>query len=355
MTTRSAFALLRGLVAVGLLGACHRGARPGPGSASGAGVGEAAPRLKLGQGRYELGPVVQDQAVHRRVPVSNVGALPLEIGTIEPSRFCSASIDPKTIAPGTSGQLDVTCRSDLHGPLREYLLIHSNDPTADKVPIELVANVTPLLAFDAPVVNLEMPFGEERSQEIHLVGTLLERANIKFKRSGLAPDSNVDYRPGQPDSPPVFRIVCHGKKPGMHSGNLIVSTGLPRPKEVAMPYACKVAGTLEVSPTNPYFNLKLPGPKLVSIDVRSSQPGFEVRGVRVLEGPFAASIEGPLPDNSFRVQVKVVEERVREENRGILGKLVVVSNDRTEPEKEIPLFGFGKLNAAQAEAAPPAP
>jgi hypothetical protein len=316
---------------------------------------EAVPRLKLAQGRFELGPVVQDEPVHRLVAVSNAGALPLEIGTIEASRFCSASIEPNTIAPGASGQLDVTCRSDLHGPLREYLLVHSNDPTADRVPIELVGNVTPLLAFDAPVVNLEMPFGEERSQEVRLVGTLLDRANIKFKKSSLAPDSNVDFRPWQPDSPPVFRIVCHGKKPGMHSGNLIVSTGLARPKEVAMPYACKVAGTLEVSPTNPYFNLKLPGPKLVSIEVRSAQPGFQVRGVRVLEGPFSASIEGPLSDKSFRVQVKVVEESVKEENRGTVGKLVIVSNDRTEPEKEIPLFGFGKLNAARAEAVPPAP
>jgi Protein of unknown function (DUF1573) len=317
-------------------------------------VGEAVPRLKLAQGRYEMGSMAQDEPAHRLVQVSNVGALPLEIGSIEPSRFCSASIDPKTIAPGASGQIEVTCRSDLHGPLREYLLIHSNDPTADRVPVELVANVTPLLAFDAPVVNLEMPFGEERSQDVHLVGTLLDRANLKFKRSSIAPDSNVDFRPWQPDSPPVFRILCHGRKPGMHSGNLIVSTGLPHPKEVAMPYACKVAGTLEISPTNPYFNLKLPGPKLVSIEVRSSQPGFQVRAARVLEGPFVASIEGPLADNSFRVQVKVVEESVKQETRGTLGKIVVVSNDRTEPEKEIPLFGFGKLNAAQAEAAPPA-
>jgi hypothetical protein len=138
----------------------------------------------------------------------------------------------------------------------------------------------------------------------------------------------------------------------MHTGNLIVSTGLARPKEIAMPYACKVAGTLEISPTNPYFNLKLPGPKLVSIEVRSSQPGFAVRGARVLEGPFAASVQGPLSDNAFRIQVRVLEDRVIDDSRGTLGKLMVFSNDRTEPQKEIPLFGFGKLNSAKAEAVP---
>jgi hypothetical protein len=29
---------------------------------------------------------------------------------------------------------------------------------------------------------------------------------------------------------------------------------------------------------------------------------------------------------------------------------MIFSNDRTEPEKEIPLFGLGKLNSAKTEA-----
>jgi hypothetical protein len=239
--------------------------------------------------------------------------------------------------------------------LREFLLVHSNDPLSERVPIELVGNVTPLFAFDAQVVNLEMPFGEERSQDVHLVGTLVAKAAARLKNSALAEDSSVTLLPDKAGSTRGFRIRCKGKKAGVHSGNLVVSTGLPSPKDIAMPYVCKVAGTLEISPTNPYFNLKIPGPKVVSVEVRSSQPGFEVRGALVLEGPFAASVEGPLSDNSFRVQVKVLEERVTEENRGILGKVMVLSNDRTEPEKEIPLFGFGKLNAAKGEGTPPAP
>jgi hypothetical protein len=75
----------------------------------------------------------------------------------------------------------------------------------------------------------------------------------------------------------------------------------------------------------------------------------------VLEGPFAASLEGPVADNAFRIQVKVLEDRLVDDRRSILGKLMVFSNDRTEPEKEIPLFGLGRLNRAKAEAIPPAP
>ncbi|MGB8295176.1 MAG: DUF1573 domain-containing protein [Polyangia bacterium] len=313
----------------------------------------AAPRLQLAPPPYEMGPVVQDESVRRVFTVSNAGTLPLEISAIDGSRFCSASLQPMTIAPGASGQLEVTCRSDLYGPMRESILIHSNDPQADRVPIQLVANVTPLLAFDTQVINLQMPFGEQRWQELRLVGTLLDQATIKLKKSGWAEDSSVDFPPRQPGSPAILYVRCHGQEAGMHAGNITVTTGLVRPKEIAIPYACKVAGTLEVSPTNPYFNLKLPGPKLVSIEVRSSQPGFEVHGARVLEGPFAASLEGPVGDNVFRVQVRVLEERVADDSRASQGKLLILSNDRTEPKKEIPLFGFGKLNAAKGES--PAP
>jgi hypothetical protein len=64
-------------------------------------------------------------------------------------------------------------------------------------------------------------------------------------------------------------------------------------------------------------------------------------------------VEGPLSDNVFHVVVRVLEHRVADESRGSLGKVLVLSNDRTEPEKEIPLFGFGKLNSVKEEE--PAP
>ncbi len=347
MSIKQTFALLPILAVLGFPAACQRGPRKaGPPA-----LGEATlpPRLKLPPPPYQMGPLVQDESVRRVFTMSNAGSLPLEIGAIDASRFCSASMAPKTIAPGASGQLEVTCRSDLYGPMREFILIHSNDPQADRLPVELVANVTPLLAFDAPVINLQMPFGEQRWQELRLVGTLLDQATIKLKKSGWAEDSSVDFPPRQPGSPAILYVRCYGQKAGMHAGNITVTTGLARPTEIAMPYACKVAGTLEVSPTNPYFNLKLPGPKLVSIEVRSSQPGFQVYGARVLEGPFAASVEGPVGDNVFRVQVRVLEDRVADDSRASQGKVLVLSNDRTEPKKEIPLFGFGKLNGAKGE------
>jgi hypothetical protein len=107
-----------------------------------------------------------------------------------------------------------------------------------------------------------------------------------------------------------------------------------------------VAGTLLVSPTNPYFDLRVLGPKVVTIDVRSSQPGFEVQAVHVAEGPFTASLERS-DAGTFRVQVTVLEKLVDDEARTVTGKLVILSNDRTEPKKELDLFGMGRVSRAQ--------
>ena len=339
---------------VACLSACQRTPKrestPAPSNSSDL----TAPRLKLEQAKVELDPVVQDEAVHRSMALLNLGLRPLEIGAIDSSRFCSGSVDPKTLAPGERGKLDITCRSDLYGPMREGLVIHSNDPKSAKTTIQLVANVTPLLAFDTQNVDLKMFFGEQRSKEVHLVGTLVDKAQVKLKDKGIA-DVDIEPIPAQAGQARGFRIHCLGRKVGMNVGNLFITTGLEHPKEIAIPYACKVGGTLEVSPTNPYFNLKVSGSKAVTIDVRSSQPNFELQAVNVIEGPFAASFEHAPQGASFLVKVTVLDDHIDDETRGVTGKIVIVSNDRTEPQKEMPLFGFGQVNRAsplEAEQAP---
>jgi hypothetical protein len=277
--------------------------------------------------------------------VHNAGSAPLEISGVEPSRFCSATVEPRRIAPGSQGQLKVTCRVELPGCLREQLEIEANDPRAGRSTVELVAQVTPLLAFDVPSVSLSMPFGEQRLQEVRLVGALVDQARPSLKSSPVA-DAQIDPLPAAAGETHGYRIRCQGRKVGMHAGSLLVETGLQRPKQVALPYVCRVAGTLEVSPTNPYFNLKVPGPKVVSVAVKSSQPGFRVLDARITEGPFAASFK-QTDAETFVVKVTVLEELIEVQTRGVTGKVVILSNDRTEPQKQLPLFGFGRVHRLQ--------
>lgn len=302
----------------------------------------SVPRLVLAPERLDLGRLVQDRDFQGTAVVRNEGTADLHVGSVTQSRFCSGRVEPATILPGQSANLVVTCRSDLYGPLREGLDVHSNDPRLPKATLRIGGEVTPLLAFDVQAVGLKMPFGEERSQEVRLVGTRVHEARVRLT-GAAAPDSEIVALPGQSGSPTGYRVRCLGRKVGSHAGNVVVATGLDRPKEIAIPYSCTVTGTLEVTPSNPFFNLKVPGDKAVRITVKSTQPGFEVQSVRVVEGPFAARVEHAEDDNTYRVDVAVLGDRIEDEARAVVGTLLVESNDRTEPRKEVPLFGSGRI------------
>jgi hypothetical protein len=339
MTSR--FARAQWLLTIALCTSACRAREPGPMASP------PAPKIKLDAFKVDMGPGIQDEAMQKTILVHNEGRLVLEVGEIVASRFCSATIEPKVIEPAKAGQLEVTCRSDLYGPMREEIAIHSNDPDLPVVTLQLVGQVTPLLAFDVPSIELKMPFGEERSQEVHLIGALIEKARIRSKGPAV-PDVDVIPSSNKPDMVRSYGVHCRGHKPGVNSGNIIITTGLERPKEIAIPFACNVVGTLEVSPTNPYFNLKVSGDQAVRLKVRSSQPGFEVQSVRITEGPFAAKFEHAEDDNTYRIDVTVLKDRILDEARAATGTLIIVSNDRTEPRKEVPLFGTGRVNKVTA-------
>jgi hypothetical protein len=323
---------------------CGKGEEPSP----------PAPRLVFTPERLDLGSLVQDQEARGTVVVENDGTEVLQVRGVDPSRFCSGRIEPAAIAPGQSANLVVTCRSDLHGPLREGIDIRSSDPRLPKARVQVVGEVMPLLAFDLPVIALEMSFGEERSQDVRLVGTLAAQARPRLT-GAAAPDTEILPLPLPSGRIGGYRLHCLGRKVGANAGNIVLDTGLPRPREIAIPYACTVTGTLQVEPSNPYFNLKVSGERAVRITVSSLQPGFEVRSVRVTDGPFAARFAHAEDEDTYRIDVTVQSERIADETRAIVGKLLIESNDRAEPRKEVPLFGSGRINkvAAPTETGPP--
>jgi hypothetical protein len=315
---------------VGCLGACGRSRPPA----------DAGPHLRLAHPRLEVGVFDQDQPIRRTVAVTNDGRQALAFSGVDASRFCSAHISPPTLAPRAGGRIDVECRSDLFGPLRESLVIHSNDPHSPRTTLEIVGTVRPRLAFDTPAVNLTMPFGESRAVESRVVGALAGQARLRL-RDRVPASIDVEFMPASDGQPEGLRIRCKGDKAGNHVGHLVALTGLEQPAEVGISWACKVVGTLSVTPTTLYFNFNEPGPKVQFVDVASAQPGFAIQSVSIREGPFSASIEPGAPP---RVKVTVVQAGMDPETRGAVGTLVIVSNDRTEPRKEISIMGMGRIN-----------
>ena len=333
------------LSACGLTSACEQpgqaDANPSAPTRSPASVA----RLQLGSSVIALGTVTQNETARRELAVSNVGTRPLAVERVVSSRFCAGNLEPMTLAPGQVGRLWVTCRADLYGPMHEVIEIHSNDANAKSTKIGVEASIIPLLAFDVPSVSLKTFHGVERDAEVRLVGTLLDVATIRLKEPA-ASDVDIVSVPLRSTKIRSFRIRCRATQVGTHAGNLFITTGLEYPKEVAIPYSCEVGGTLEVAPTNPMINLKISGRKFIDVTVRSSRTDFRVSNVEVREGPYTASVSQS-GVSEYRIRVTALDDRIDDEARAVTGTIVIHSNDRTEPRKEIPILGFGRVNRVE--------
>ena len=208
--------------------------------------------------------------------------------------------------------------------------------------------VQPLVGFDTAFLDLRPEFGQTQSAEVHLVGPRAPKAHPRVTDTGsvlvtVAPlAADTGERPG-------FIVSCQGSKPGMHAGSLMVETGLAEQPSLALSWGCRVPATLQVEPSNPYFNLHVSGDRALTITVRSTHRPWVVKSARVTEGPFAATVETPNPDGSVPITIRVKNQDIPDDARSATGKLIVESTDPREPRKEVPLFGFGKINKVPAQ------
>lgn len=338
-TGRAGWALLTLLSAVG----CGRDKtaelRPSPSAQA----IEAPALLEFSRTRHDFGAVVQGELLKTSFELQNVGQRVLHLEPAARAQTCEAE-GPTELAPGARAELAVSCRAELHGPLRVSLPVRSNDARTRE--LELTAEVTPLLAFDTELVALEMPFGEERRQEVRLRGARASTAKLSLESDSLT-DLHFQWLAAEAGALPGFVLRHAGKRAGTFIGNLVFRTGLDAPSEIRLPYSIRVQGTLTVTPTNPYFNLRASGPKVLYVEVSSRQRGFRIDGVSVRGGPFAAELELTKPQ-SARIKLTVLEDQLPDEARSALGTLEIRSNDASEPLRSVPLFGFGHLNRTPA-------
>jgi hypothetical protein len=303
-----------------------------------------APRaIEVTPARLDLGVVIQNRAVQGTVELRNLGTTALRLALKASSARCRVQDPPDGLAPGAKVQLSVSCQPDLLGPLQEQLLLL--DSAQDKVAatLEIIGKVEPVVGFDTSFVDLRPAFGETQSVDVHLIGQRAHEAKPTIEDTG-GYAVTVAPLPADAGRHPGFRISCRGNKVGMHAGNLVVATGLAEQPTVNLSWGCRGQATLEVEPSTPLFNLHVSGDRATTITVSSTQPRFAVKSVRITEGPFTATLEKPKPDGSVPITVRMKNDEIPDDARSATGKLLIESNDSREPSKEVPLFGFGKIN-----------
>lgn len=297
------------------------------------------PALELAPARLDLGTLTQNQPARATVQLRNLGPF-VRPSLAASSARCRGQGLPESLAPGQTATLTVICQSDLLGPLQEQLVLLDGDVLAT---LAIAGKVEPLLGFDTTFVDLRPDFDQTQSADVHLTGARAAQARPKLTTSG-GDMVTVTPLPAVAGAVPGFRIACRGHKVGMHAGSLVVATGLPEPPTLTLSWGCRVPATLQVEPSNPYFNLHVSGERATTITVSSTHPGFAVRSAKVSEGPFTAIVEKPNPDGRIPITIRVKNHELPDDARSATGKLLIQSNDPREPSKEVSLFGFGRIN-----------
>ena len=218
--------------------------------------------------------------------------------------------------------------------------------SAPKLAVGIVGRVEPVIGFDTAFVDLRPEFGQTTSVDVHLIGKRAAQAVPTVTDTG---GDIVTVAPLAGDGARVqgFRVLCKGRPVGMHAGSLVVNTGIAEQPTLTLSWGCRIPATLEVEPSNPYFNLRVSGDRATAILVRSRQPGFAVKSARIVEGPFRATLEKPNPDGSTSIVIRVKNDEIPDDARAATGRLLIESNDKREPRKEVPLLGFGKVNKGE--------
>jgi hypothetical protein len=219
-------------------------------------------------------------------------------------------------------------------------------PDAGRAPTQPAAAPSPPLAFEGAPIAIEGRFGQPASREVRLVGPLAGHVKPTVVR---VEGTEVTATPlaAQGGQPAGVRLTLLGKQAGQGVGNVVISTGLADPKELVLYYGWKVPGNLTVTPSNPYFDLRLPGRHVVELSVASTRPDFRLSGAQVAAGPFAAHLAPPSGGTTRTVEIQVIESGLSDQ-RGFLGKLILWSNDPAEPRKEIPLLALGAVGPSGA-------
>src|SRR5262249_15342546 len=153
---------------------------------------------------------------------------------------------------------------------------------------------------------------------------------------------------------PALAATARGSAVGLHTGELRVGTGLADLSELRLPYSLRVRGTLEVDPSTPYFDLRNGKQPELTLSVASRPHDFRLLYARVSDGPFRATLRAA-PDGKYEVKLSFLAERAAPDQRGTASHLLLVSNDRSEPRKQIALFAFrppALQDGGQKSAAP---
>jgi hypothetical protein len=301
------------------------------------------PSLVCVEPRHDFGTRFESERLSHVFSLQNRGKAPLRLLSVEKSYGCTAVAPPTVIAAGGHAKLEIACDvSKRPGRMADEVVVRTNDPGFPALKLELAAEIKPQLAFEPTEALLEPAFGETQVRDLRLVGKLAPSARLTLIESD-DPTPRIELLPPSAQEPARLRITLKAERVETRIAHLRIGTALEEPKELSVLVTWRIASSLDVEPSNPYFNLREAPPHERTLRVRSLRKGLQVHAVEVIEGPFRATLEPDPEGGAYSVRVRVLDDKVPEGERGALGKLLIASNDPAEPKKLVPLFALGVM------------
>jgi hypothetical protein len=314
------------------------GKRPAPrGSETGRPAAAHTAIVLAAEAKHDFGRVLQGATLHQAFVTRNATPAAINVENTREVLGCLGVPVPRVLAPGAAGKLEVTCRATVYGPLRVALPLRASGQAAGE--LALTAEVEPLVAFDRALLEVNVPFGTSGFAEARLRGVRAAAAHLDLVPLAPLPQGLAATVLPATDggSHGVTLRVSHAAA-GTHAGSLRFATGLAEPKAIELGYLVKVASTLAISPTNPVLDFGTPAGAGTIVRVTSQTTDFRVERVEVAEGPFDARLRRH--DDAYAIEVSIDTAKLRGGMRGVNGRLLILSNDRAEPRKEVPLFAL---------------
>jgi hypothetical protein len=319
-------------------------------------VDKGGPRIAFETELHDFGTVSEDDKLRHVFVVKNTGNAPLLINGAHPSCGCTvAALKSNPIAPGATGEIDATF--DTHarvGSSRTTIAVESNATNQPHATVTLTANVERLLALESGYVRVATEYGVPRVEKVWLTGKLLGEATPRVlklesqRRGDTSVDAAKDPMLGELSVRPIeeqaggtvkkgLELKLKGERVASGSGKVTVATGLPRPMLLELHLTWGVTGTLQVEPDSLSFGAGQPDDHERTLRVWSKKPKFRLLRVRVLDGPFAATLEKSESPAVFKVKVTWNRPRPGQQAEKRVGKLQLISNDPAEPKRLVEL------------------
>ncbi len=268
----------------------------------------------------------------------------MRIARVERSPACHPARVPNApIAPGaTDGWRSRATPRNLPPKLADLVVVWPDE--GPELRLELRATIRPLLAADPALADLETVVGQPTTEVVRLVGEAAAHAHLRVLDTGAAPGLTARLLRQPIHAPPPSSSCSPGERWATGRIGSPFRPDLEGAPLLHIPYRARVKGHVQVEPVKPYFDLNDPAGRSQLVSVKSSRVGFRLIGARILSGPFRAAMA------DAGVRVTVDDNRVPAGQRGVTGKLLLLTNDANEPRMEIQLFALGAADSPSRAA-----